>query len=1441
MFKKRHMEILTMFVMLMTLCVHVQAAPVPDTGQTTCYNADGNVIICPSPGQLFYGQDGNYSINQPSYTKLDADGNDLPDSALSWAMVRDNVTGLIWEEKTDDGSIHDKLNTYNWYYAGDEFVEVLNSTVFGGFDDWRLPTIKELAYLVEFSGSTPPYINTNYFANLPSPVTDYYFPTYWSCDTDASDTEKAFSITFEIGTDRSALKGGLLFVRAVRGAQSINSFVDNGDGTISDTATGLMWEKDTARDELGNYARMSWEDALAYCEKLPLPNNNPYADWRLPNLKELRNLVAYGEYAPSIDKLFFPNTDGSYWTSTTSVLLPERAWMTFFGENGTSSYADKSYNQYASSYVRCVRSGQGGSSDTISPSTITNLSASTGAAPGSVDLSWTATGDDGNSGTADHYEIKYFSQNITSSNWAQATTYSQSWSPKSAGSAESYAVTGLTPGQTYYFALRAVDEAGNKGDISNSTSAKAGAEQPPSPDKLEIVEIDLYVGYDWQDGIGASNPYTTRDSDYALPYAQANRDKIRVVVKIKNVTDTDMEGVRIKATFERPDENKTGTSTMDLFETLSNEEAVDIPSNGEVTVYLPWREVASAFLGSVEEFAGYDMSIRVSEGSKDFFELRKFTGAREENEYDYGNDKIVFHGWDHTGAYIIAYPESPYILFIVNYQNWAFRSFCDSYELNPPVEDLMIKAEGCLSGIWDEYVEKDSNYEDDVRDVHVFRPILEFKKVWDAMGRIKSMLTGGAGTTLEESNKAVDAISNGISCLINSEKALKYKTDVETCYRKWDDCFDCQCKKNGDDTSSECEINEESKVEYRKRMYEQQIWPYEEEVQCMECDCDNSWWSLSRDINYFFLRSDEPLTETVKMDPLTQLGFQGAVKVEANNGAKGLLIGEKNVTASSYDDFRASLSATVFSFIVPVTKLSIYLSDFGGDTTLKAYDKNGTLLKTLSIAGAEPQKYTIEGVGEISKIIISSTSGWVGQLTYSICNTNSCTTIYVDKNDETCGGKSPCVNTIQTAVDAALDGNTVLVADGTYAGEGNKDIDFKGKAITVKCMNGPGNCIIDCEQNGRGFYLHSGEAEASVISGFNIINGNVSGSDKEYGGGIYCEGSPTIESCIISGNTASGEGYWGYGYGGGIYCVGSPNITDCTISGNTASGDGYKGGYGMGGGIYCDGAPSITSCAIEGNNLIGGLGTTHGNGVYCTGAATITNTTITGNTSFSSYAYGGGIYCPGSATILNSTISGNSADEGGGVHCSSSMTVINSIIYGNSPNEFFSSDGTPNVTYSDIQGGFSGSGNINANPLFVGSGDYHLTGSSPCINTGHNNASGLPSTDKDGNLRIIGETVDMGAYEAALFVYVDKEGSCGGKNPCFSSIQAAIDAVGTGIIIRIAQGNYPESIALNASKSLILQGGFNSTFTAQTPNTTFIKAPKAPQGSLTLQMVTVKP
>ena len=129
--------------------------------------------------------------------------------------------------------------------------------------------------------------------------------------------------------------------------------------------------------------------------------------------------------------------------------------------------------------------------------------------------------------------------------------------------------------------------------------------------------------------------------------------------------------------------------------------------------------------------------------------------------------------------------------------------------------------------------------------------------------------------------------------------------------------------------------------------------------------------------------------------------------------------------------------------------------------------------------------------------------------------------------------------TIQAGIIAAIDGDTVLVADGTYTGTGNKRISFMGKAITVRSENGAEKTILNCENDGRGFTFKRQEARSSVLEGFTIINGN-----STEGGGLYCfHASPTISECTIHYSEAI--------LGGGIYCASSSLlINDCTISNN---------------------------------------------------------------------------------------------------------------------------------------------------------------------------------------------------------------------------------------------------------------------------------------------------
>ena len=326
--------------------------------------------------------------------------------------------------------------------------------------------------------------------------------------------------------------------------------------------------------------------------------------------------------------------------------------------------------------------------------------------------------------------------------------------------------------------------------------------------------------------------------------------------------------------------------------------------------------------------------------------------------------------------------------------------------------------------------------------------------------------------------------------------------------------------------------------------------------------------------------------------------------------------------------------------------------------------------------------------------------------------------------------------TIQAAIDDASDGDTIWIADGQYSGEGNFDIDFKGKAVTVKSENGPQNCIIDCQFKGRGFDFHNGEDENSVLDGIQITNGSAGG----FGGGIKCTASsPTINNCIITGNTA-GE------YGGGM-CNSygsSPILTNCTFSENSA--ESKLSALGSGGGIcnLVNSSPILTNCTFNGN-----FANHSGAGIYnsensnpalikCTFTA---NTARHGGGMYNCYdskpslvncifsenlaEYGGAVKNSEAAPLLiNCTLNGNSAEMGGGIWngWGGSAELVNSIFWQNSDSSGMGESAQINdargsrisiINYCCIQdwsGALGGIGNIGTDPLFVDpeNGDYHL-------------------------------------------------------------------------------------------------------------------------------------
>ncbi len=369
--------------------------------------------------------------------------------------------------------------------------------------------------------------------------------------------------------------------------------------------------------------------------------------------------------------------------------------------------------------------------------------------------------------------------------------------------------------------------------------------------------------------------------------------------------------------------------------------------------------------------------------------------------------------------------------------------------------------------------------------------------------------------------------------------------------------------------------------------------------------------------------------------------------------------------------------------------------------------------------------------------------------------------------------------TIQEAIDVTVNGDEVVVCDGVLTGPGNRDLNFGGRAITVRSANGPEHCIIDCEgsytQNHRGFYFGSEEPPEAVVQGFTIRNGYM-----DVGGAVYCEygSNPTIVNCIMVGNVA--EDYGTGGTGGGICAISaSPTIKSCTFSDNTAASGGGIYAYeadpvitdcvvtdneaDYGAGIYCWGHPQISGCVVFGN-----VAGNHGGGLCCVYSnATITNCLVTGNVATT--GTGGALYCHRSSPVLvNCTLAGNQATAGGAVRCysTSSPRITSSVLWGDTPNELSVQSGSPVVTYCDVAGGWTGTGNIDLDPLFVGG--YYLAqvaagqaANSPCVDAGDPAGAMIDGTTRTDGAQDAG-VVDMG-YHYPAFVVCHGDLNCDGQ------------------------------------------------------------------------------
>ncbi len=317
--------------------------------------------------------------------------------------------------------------------------------------------------------------------------------------------------------------------------------------------------------------------------------------------------------------------------------------------------------------------------------------------------------------------------------------------------------------------------------------------------------------------------------------------------------------------------------------------------------------------------------------------------------------------------------------------------------------------------------------------------------------------------------------------------------------------------------------------------------------------------------------------------------------------------------------------------------------------------------------------------------------------------------------------------TIQVAIIASSHGDVIRLAAGTYQGEGNRDVDFLGKNITVRSdALLPESCVIDCQGSPtsprRAFIFQSGEDASALIHSLTITNGWAAD-----GGGVYIDDgcSPQISNCVvlscIADNTAHSPSG---GYGGGIYCYGRPLIQGCEFRDNEAGN--------RGGGIYAGGDAQITNCILINNHA------SDGGGIHCRQLTSVVGCLLVGNTASTGYQTGGGISCRNHlGNIVSCTLYGNEASAmngGGGVAFYGDGPAVARCIVANSTSGgglgwgYGGANSAPTVSCCDLwnnAGGFGdslapemidGGGNISGDPLFcnVAGSDFHLDEASPC-------------------------------------------------------------------------------------------------------------------------------
>lgn len=324
--------------------------PLPDTGQTECFDYDDE-IPCPAEIEPYHGQDAQYNGPVPSYSTQTINDD---------VIVIDNNTNLSWQQNTADtdsnGSITDGIYPVGDRVYWQQAIDYCLGINFAGYSDWRMPDLMELESILNYGRSYSPMIHPAFQCESD----DYWSATsheYWQTD--------AWLYSFNSGSDgwsSMTAYASATYVRCVRGGQTTTGpYTDNGDNTVTDQATGLTWQRQTAdTNDDGSITPdpypagdlKTWQDALAWCEGSRLAG---HSDWRLPNIRELKSLTDRSTYDPAIDPVFQCESD-EYWSATTYEDTPIYAWSVIF-DFGDDDRTYKGTSSTFHKFLRCVRGG----------------------------------------------------------------------------------------------------------------------------------------------------------------------------------------------------------------------------------------------------------------------------------------------------------------------------------------------------------------------------------------------------------------------------------------------------------------------------------------------------------------------------------------------------------------------------------------------------------------------------------------------------------------------------------------------------------------------------------------------------------------------------------------------------------------------------------------------------------------------------------------------------------------------------------------------------------------------------------------------------------------------------------------------------------------------------------------------------------------------------